>query len=119
MIYTIESNAKEINKLLYNLKSPRYKYISYKNTSSKERLAVMHFNEMKNVKAWYEILFKVKLNHAIMVLDNRSYILLEQILMEAKSNNDNLFLAVKQGSGRFESNITVIINPKIKYKSKK
>jgi len=39
--------------------------------------------------------------------------------MEAKSNNDNLFLAVEQGSGRFESNITLIINLKTKFKSKK
>ena len=77
MIYTIESEAKEINKLLYDLKSPRYKYFSYKNTSFKDRLAAMHFNEMKNVKAQYEILFNIKLNDAIMVLDNSSYIPLE------------------------------------------
>jgi len=76
-MHAIESEAKETNELLCNLKSPRYKYILHKNTSSEERLTVTHFNEMKNAKAQHKTLFNVKLNDAVMVLDNSSYIPLE------------------------------------------
>jgi len=86
IIYAVEEEAKEIDKALCKTKSPRYKYISYHNSSSQEKLAAMYHNEIKNEKAKYETLFNIQLRDTVMVKDNRSYISLENVLMDAKIN---------------------------------
>ena len=39
--------------------------------------------------------------------------------MDAKINEDNLFLAVEQGAKRFENNVNIVINSKMKLKLRK
>ena len=54
-----------------------------------------------------------------MVKDNGSYVSLENMLIDAKINEHNLFLAAEQGAGKYQNNVTVVINPKIKENSRK
>ena len=47
------------------MKSPRYKYVSYKKTTSEERLAAMHHNDVRNNKAKFETLYDIKLKDEV------------------------------------------------------
>ena len=76
-IYTVEDEANETNEVLYNVKSLRYKYISYRNTSVEEKLAVMYHNEKKKRKVRFKTLFNVQLKDNVMVMNKESYVLLE------------------------------------------
>ena len=53
----------------------------------------MHFNEMKNVKAYYETLFNISLKDRVM--ENLKYVDLEKYLMNIKENNEQLFLVAE------------------------
>lgn len=44
---------------------------------------------------------------------------LEKVLMNAKQNEHNLFLAAEKGEGKFENDATVVINPKTKDRARK
>ena len=116
-VYAIEKEAENIDAQLKRLKSKRYRYLSYKFHSSDERMGAMHYNDVINVKARYETLIDASLNEKI---KNESSMqeTLESILMKVQNGNDNLFLAVEQGVGKYENNITVIINPKTIRKTK-
>ena len=118
-VYAITSTAKEINEKLCIAKFSRYKYISYKNTTLDTRLASMYTNEMKNIKARYETIFNTSLKDMVLVEENTSYRKLEKHLMMLKHNGEQLFLAAEQGSGKFEDNITVVINPRTASKSRR
>ena len=88
VVYAIESYAKEIDKLLCNLKSPRYIYCSYRNTDLDERLAALCKNEQYNKKEKYEILHDMKLKKKVQNKNTNLCIEMEEVLMEVK-NNDN------------------------------
>ena len=118
-VYAITSAAKEINEKLCIAKFSRYKYISYKNTTSDTRLASMHTNEMKNIKARYETIFNTSLKDIVLVEESISYRKLEKHLMMLKHNGEQFFLAAEQGSGKFEDNITIVINPRTASKSRR
>ena len=119
-VYAISSEVKEINERLCQVKFSRYRYISYKNTPSDLKLASMHTNEMKNIKAKYETIYNMSLTDDYVLLkETRSYQKLEKYLMGLKVNNDQLFLAAEQGSGKFEDNVTVVINPRTASQSRK
>jgi len=47
----VEAEAKEVDDMLCNLESPRYIYISYRQTTSDERLTTMYRNDRHNIKA--------------------------------------------------------------------
>jgi len=119
IVYTISSEAKTINERLCKAKFSRYKYISYKNTTSDIRLASMHSNEMKNLKAKYETIYNMSLTDYVLIAETRSYQKLEKYLMALMHNKDQLFLAAEQGSGKFEQNITVVINPRVASQARK
>jgi len=82
-----------------------------------ERLASMYFNDMKNIKAWYESMFNASLNERIMV-ESRRQITLESHLMSLIEGGQQLFIAAEQGVGKYENNVTVILNPKMIKKAK-
>ena len=64
-IYAVQDEAKEVDEILYNLKSPRYSYISYRQTTSDERLTAIYTNDRHNIKARYETLYDVSLNDEV------------------------------------------------------
>jgi len=70
----------------------------------------MHGNEMNNVKACYEILYNIGMDDK--VVENNQYIKLDNYLINIVDNTDQLFLAVEQGSGRYENSVIVINNPR-------
>jgi len=114
IVYAIEREAKVIDEILIeNVKNMRYRYISYRNSPSQEKMAAMHHNEMANGKAKYETLYNINLKDEVRYDDEQS-VTLEKALMDETSNGHNLFLAAEQGSGKFENDVTVIINPRVK-----
>jgi len=117
VVYAIEKEAEKIDEMLKMLKTKRYRYLSYKLNTSDERMGAMHYNDVINIKARYETLIDASLDERILI-ESRRQETLESKLMSAHDGNDKLFLAVEQGVGKYEDNITVIINPKTTKKSK-
>ena len=66
-VYVIESETKEVDEILCLMKSPRFKYVSYRNSTSKDRLAAMYYNDMKNGKGKYETLENENLKVKVLV----------------------------------------------------
>ena len=93
MIYATISKANNVNKSLENTKLERYSYISFKRTSSNDRLVAMYSNEMINTKLRYKILYKAKLND--MVIKEGKKVKLEELLLNVKVNDSSLFIAAE------------------------
>ena len=66
------------------------KCVSFAHTTSEERLAAMHYNEMKNSKARWETLFDVRKRKLIKTKDETKSA--EQTIRNVKVNGANLFL---------------------------
>ena len=47
-----------------------------------------------------------------------TYVNLEKVLMEAKNNNNPLFLAVEQGARKYRNNVNIVVNPQTRFKSR-
>ena len=114
VIYAVHEDADEIEENLLKMKSPRYKYVSYKKTTSEERLAAMHHNDVRNNKAKFETLYDIKLKDEVWNTENSCYETLESILMKLTNENHPLFLAAEQGAGKFQKNVNVVLNPRVK-----
>ena len=119
VINVIESKAKEVNEMLCLLKSPRFKYISYKNTSPQERLQAMFHNDKNNEKGRYEILENVNLNDEIETKMKGEMQVLEQVLMTVKKGGNFLFLAAEQGDGKYKNRVIVVLNPKTQQQARR
>ena len=50
IVHAIEPEAKEIDEMLCNLRSPRCQCMSCRNSTSQERVPAMHHDEMKTVR---------------------------------------------------------------------
>ena len=107
VVYCVEIYVNDIDKSLMELVDPIIKYISYKNTTSAERLASMHANEYKNVKARYETLNNIKVNDSVNCKDKPCE--LKDLLLLQTANKTQLFLVVKQGARRFAKDVHVVI----------
>ena len=94
-IYAVQDEADEIDEVLCKIQSPRYRYLSYRRAILEERLAVMHHNDVKNIKTHFEILYGVNLKDEVWDTVNDCYAILEQVLMNEKNENNPLFLAVE------------------------
>jgi len=116
-VYVIEKKALEINEECSKLTNNRYQFVSYRKTTSEERLASMHHNKMTNVKARYESLYNASLKELILV-SNKCHERLETVIMKANHNGSRLFLAAEQGSGQYKNSVTVVINPRMINKAK-
>jgi len=110
-VYAVEQEAKVVDELLYSLKSPRYSYMSYRYTSSDERLTAMYRNDRHNIKTRYETLFNVNLKDEVWDGNKDKYVKLEDVLVEVKSDKNPLFLAIEQGAGKHDKDVNVVINP--------
>lgn len=117
-IYAVEREAKEIDEVLCDLKSPRYSYMSYKHTTSDERLAAMYRNDRNNIKSRYETLFEVNLKEEVWDNKKDQYVKLEEFLVEVKHNENPLFLAIEKGAGKHEKDVNVVINPQTRVQSR-
>jgi len=93
VLYCVETYADDMDESLMELVNLTIKYVSYKNTTSAERLASMYANECKNVKARYEILYDIKVDDWVTYKDNLYE--LKDLLLLQTANKIQLFLAVK------------------------
>ena len=67
-------------------------------------------------------MFKVDLKDKITGFTQNGYdghVSLVKVLMDAKHDACNLFLAVEKGAGKFKDDVTIIINPKNKKEARK
>ena len=118
IVYAIEIEVKEIDKMLYKkIILLRYRYIAYYNSLSQEKLLVMCHNDTTNGKSKYETLYNATLKDKAIDKVTDSYVTLEKVLIIKKINDSNLFLAVQQGSRKFENDLVVVINLKMKNKA--
>ena len=117
VLYAISSEINTVNESLSKIINTRYQYVSYRKTTSEERLASMHHNEMMNIKARYESLHNAKLKERVFI-ESRRHERLETVLIKQQHNGVRLFLAAEQGSGRYENSVTIVINPKAINKAK-
>ena len=113
-VHAIEPEAKDTDEILCNLKSTRCQHVSCRNSMSQERVAAMCYDEMRNGKAKHETLFNVNLKDKVMDKEKDSYVSLETLLMNAKKNEHNLFLAAEKGARKFKQDVTVMMNSKTK-----
>jgi len=116
VVYATENEASSINNKLSNAKYDRYKYISYKGSSSDVRLVAMQANDMKQLPARYEIMYNASLTERLNV--DKIQVTLEAYLMSLKEGKHNYFIAAEQGAGKYQNHVTVIINPKRIVKAK-
>ena len=87
-----------------------FKCLSYKLDLPMARIAAMHANDMLNVKARFETLHAAKVDDEVCEDGRQSK--LEDLLREQKINEEPLFIAVEQGSGKSSLDVHVVINPK-------
>ena len=67
MIYVVASHVNQVLEAMKKIKNARCKFVSCKHATLVERLASMHHNDMKNIKAKHESLDNAMLNKRVMV----------------------------------------------------
>jgi len=112
VVYAMEKEASKIDLQLTSMDIPTFQYLSFKYSSSEERLGAMHANEVINVKARFETLYNVNLEQDMKYQEKTK--MLGQVLKEANHNQCPLFLAVENGSGVNKKDVHVVINPQVK-----
>ena len=93
-VCTTEKKALKINEEFSRLTHTRHQFILCQKTTSEDRLASMHQNEIINVKARCESLCNASLKERILV-SNRCYEQLETVIMNANYNGSRLFLVAE------------------------
>ena len=102
-------NSEKTEEMLTELKMDGMKNASYSHTTSEERLAAMHCNEMQNAKARYRALFDARKKQLTKIKDETMSV--EQVIRNVKVNGDNLFLGIQQGSRKHSKDVQVVTNP--------
>ena len=74
----------------------------------------MHSNELTNVKACFITLYNANLKEII--YEQTECTTVQDEMLKAKHNDNDLFLAIEQGSGKFKDHAQVVLNPKMKDK---
>ena len=77
----------------------------------------MHLNELLNVKARFETLYKVNLNDKVVKEGKIST--LGDLVLSVKDNKNNLFLTAEKGAGKNSNDVNIVLNPKVKNKARK
>ena len=111
-----EEKAQEMSMNLQQITTKRCKFIPCKNATVQERLAAMQGNDVMNVKARHETINNAKLDD-IIYADKKHYYL-EDYILDAKHNDQPLFLAVEPGLGGYENNSQAALNPRMKCKAR-
>ena len=109
-VHATQESAAQFDKML-DVKSKRFRHMSCKRSTSDSRLAAMHFNEMANRRGRYETLFNASLKEKL-IIENEGEVTFESYLMSLKDGDQKLFIATEQGAGKYQNDVTVIINPK-------
>ena len=78
-------------------------------------MAALHANEMVNIKARCETLHDVELNQQVKYEEKEER--LGKTLRDANYKGCPLFLAIEDGSGKFEKDVHVVINPRVKHQA--
>ena len=81
-IYTLEKEANEIDLQMYHSEFKKFQYLSYKYSTSTQKMAAMNSNELLNVKARFKILYNTKLEDKV-YKDGKETIL-EKLIMSQK-----------------------------------
>ena len=118
-IFSIQDDTNEIDEAFCKIILPRYRYLLYWKATTEERLATMHYNDIKNIKAWYETLYDAQLKDKVRETVNNCYITLEDVLMLVKNSTNPLFLVGEEGARKFNQNENIVINSKPKLQSRK
>ena len=79
-------------------------------------MVAIHKNEMLNIKARFETLYETQLND-IIIKEKKEY-KLQDIILNIQYKDNNLFLAIEQGSGKYNRHTNVVLNPKVKNKAR-
>ena len=116
MMCALEDEANTADKTMFDTEFKRFQHVSYKLTSSKQRLASMHANEMNNEKARFETLYETQVEDKVFVENEK--IALADVILSAKHNDIELFLAIEQGSGATSRHTHVVLNPQVKNKAR-
>ena len=116
VVHAVEEKAQEVSLKLQQIQTKRYKFMPYKNATVQERLAAMQGNDMMNIQARYETLHNAKVDN-IICADNKNHNL-EDYILNAKHNDQPLFIAVEPGSGMHENDAHAVLNPRMKYKAR-
>ena len=116
MIYAMEQEAKETDQKILNTTFDGFKYVSFRLSSSSQRLAAMHSNDMLNPKARFETLHNTNLNNTVLYqgLEYK----LKNLIQLVEVKDMKLFLAIEQGSGKNSKNTYVVINPKTRNRAR-
>ena len=80
------------------------KYISFKHTTSDDKVGVLYLNNMNNTKVRFETLYNINVFDQVEFQGKTSII--RYALIELKYNKSQLFYGVEQGKGK--SNMTCI-----------
>ena len=112
----MEQEAKETDQKILDATFDGFKYISFRLSSSLQRLAAMHSNDMLNPKARFETLYNTNLNDTVLYqgLEYK----LKNLIRIVEVKDMKLFLAIEQGSGKKSKNTYVVINPKIRNRAR-
>ena len=79
-------------------------------------MVAIYKNEMLNIKARFETLYETQLNN-IIIKEKKEY-KLQDIILNIQYKDNNLFLAIEQGSGKYNRHTNVVLNPKVKNKAR-
>ena len=93
--------------------------MSYRKSTSDEKLKAMYHNDKNNEKDKYEILENVSLEDEIIDKKTNQKVQLEQMIMKAEKGSQRLFLAAEQGDGKHRNNVLVVLNQKMQQQAKR
>ena len=91
--------------------------MSFKDTSTNDKLGILHLNELNNISVRFETLNNVQTDELAII--NKEQAELQDILLQIKVNDMPLFIGVEQGSGKNQENVLLIITPKMKQDTRK
>ena len=117
VIYIIELKVVEVDKVLKEIHFGRnsyVKYVAFKGTESYNRVCCLYANEYRNVKGRFKILYNIKVIQLILIKEE--LVILKNYLLDVKIRKSGLFIGVKQGVRKHESDIIVIYILTIKNK---
>ena len=93
------------------------KYISFTVADLGIRLETLNLNNIRNMEKKYEILEVIDITNTVTIRKNNYQ--LKDYLLAIKVEKMNLFITIKQGEGKYSSDIIVIISPKVKIEVRK
>ena len=92
--------------------------MSHRHATLDKRLVAMHQNDRHNIKLRHETLFNVNLKEDVWDEKKNKHVKLEEVLVEVKNDENQLFLAIEQGAGKHDKDVNVAINPQTRVQSR-